>query len=250
VAAAGLLGLARVAPWVTGLMAVLDRAAGRWLRGSPLADLEQRATEAVAGRLAAVDAAEAERRRIERDLHDGAQQRLVALAVDLGTARERLVTDPGDAARLVGDAHDEAKAALEDLRHLVRGFYPAILQDRGLDAALSAVVARCPFPVDITGDLGRRPPAAVESAAYFVVSEALTNVTRHSACERAAVAVATNGPSLVVEVRDDGRGGADPARGTGLTGLRDRVRALGGTLDVLSPAGGPTTILAVIPCGS
>jgi signal transduction histidine kinase len=246
----GIAGIVLVAPRVTLAVADLDRATGTWLLGSPMTELEQRASRAEAGRVAAVDAAEAERSRIERDLHDGAQQRLVALAVDLGAARERMATDPGGAASLVAEAHDEAKAALEDLRHLVRGFHPAILQDRGLDAALSAVVARCPVPVDVSVELELRPPAPVESAAYFVVSETLTNVARHAACRRAAVAIAGTRSSLVIEVRDDGQGGADPARGTGLAGLRDRVVGLGGSLDVLSPAGGPTTVLAVIPCGS
>ena len=146
-----------------------------------------------AARAAAVDAAEAERRRIERDLHDGAQQRLVALAMDLGSARERLETDPEGGKALVAEAHEEAKAALKEIRDLVRGIHPVILEDRGLDAALSAVVARCPIPVELTVDLPERPPEAVESAAYFVVTEALTNVARHAHATRAHVGIVRTG---------------------------------------------------------
>ena len=247
----GLAGVALVAPWLTVLAGRLDAALAGWLLGPPEhAELAERAARAETGRTAAIDAAEAERRRIERDLHDGAQQRLVALAVDLGAARERLETDPEGAKTLVAEAHTEAKAALKEIRDLVRGFHPVILEDRGLDAALSAVVARSPVPVALTVDLPARPPEAVESAAYFVVSEALANIARHAEATQAHVAVVRNGPRLVVEVRDDGRGGADPDRGTGLQGLRDRVVALGGTMDLLSPVGGPTTLLVELPCAS
>ncbi|MGH9278891.1 MAG: sensor histidine kinase [Acidimicrobiales bacterium] len=185
-----------------------------------------------------------------RDLHDGAQQRLVSLAMDLGQAREKLPTDPDTAAALVAEAHEEAKRALTELRELVRGIHPAILEDRGLDAALSAVVARCPVPVTLDITLSSRPPAPVESAAYFVVAEALTNVARHSRATRATVAIAGTAERLVVEITDDGAGGADPARGTGLAGLAERVEAVGGWLRVISPTGGPTTLVAEIPCAS
>ncbi|HEX6568039.1 MAG TPA: ATP-binding protein, partial [Acidimicrobiales bacterium] len=168
----------------------------------------------------------------------------------LGTARERLESDPEGGARLVADAHDEAKAALKEIRDLVRGIHPVILEDRGLDAALSAVVARSAVPVSLDVDVAERPPPAVESAAYFVVTEALTNVARHAHATRAAVAIARAGDRLVVEVRDDGVGGADPDRGSGLRGLRDRVTALGGTMRLVSPPGGPTTLLVDVPCGS
>jgi signal transduction histidine kinase len=201
-------------------------------------------------RAAAVDSAEAERRRIERDLHDGAQQRLVALAMGLGTARERLDADPEGGRQLVADAHEEAKAALKEIRDLVRGIHPVILEDRGLDAALSAVVARSPVPVNLTVDVAERPPAVVESTAYFVVAEALTNVARHAHATRAAVTIARAGDRLVVEVRDDGVGGARVDRGTGLQGLSDRVTALGGTMHLVSPDGGPTTLLVDVPCAS
>jgi signal transduction histidine kinase len=201
-------------------------------------------------RAAAVDSAEAERRRIERDLHDGAQQRLVALAMDLGTARERLDDDPEGGRQLVTEAHEEAKAALREIRDLVRGIHPAILSDRGLDAALSAVVARSPVPVTLQVTVAERPPPVVESAAYFVVTEALTNVARHSRATTAAVTIERAGDRLVVEVRDDGVGGAAVDGGSGLRGLQDRVTALGGTLLILSPDGGPTSLIAELPCGS
>jgi signal transduction histidine kinase len=195
-----------------------------------------------------VDSAETERRRIERDLHDGAQQRLVALAMNLGAARERLEDNPIRARELVTEAHDEAKAALKDLRDLVRGIHPVILEDRGLDAALSAVVARSPVPVSLQIDVAPRPSALVESMAYFVVAEALTNVARHSEATEAHVTILRAGDRLVVEVRDNGIGGATADNGTGLAGLRGRVAALDGTMDVISPSGGPTTLLVEVPC--
>jgi signal transduction histidine kinase len=250
-AAVGLGGLLVAAPWVTRALARLDVLTARWLIAPRRRDdLDEQVGRLETRRAAAVDSAEAERRRIERDLHDGAQQRLVALAMGLGAARERLETDPETGARLVADAHEEAKAALKEIRDLVRGIHPVILEDRGLDAALSAVVARSPVPVTLDVAVAERPSATVESAAYFVVTEALTNVARHSHATRAKVAIARTGDRLIVEVRDDGVGGADPARGTGLQGLRDRVTALGGTVHIVSPDGGPTTLLVDLPCAS
>ena len=246
----GVIGVALVAPHVTMALGRLQVSAARWLLGPRRAALEAQLEQLETSRSAAVDSAEAERRRIERDLHDGAQQRLVALAATLGDARQHFDDDPATARAMVDDAHEEAKAALKEIRDLVRGINPFILQDRGLDAALSAVVARSPVPVELDVRLADRPPSAVESAAYFVVAEALTNVARHAEATRAYVAVARSGNRLVVEVRDDGRGGADASVGTGLQGLRDRVAALGGTMYVLSPVGGPTTITVEMPCGS
>ena len=245
------LSLLVSAPWVVRALAGLDRSVATSLLGArpSVAELSARLTRVEASRAAAVDAGEAERKRIERDLHDGAQQRLVSLAMDLGQAREKLATDPDAAARLVTEAHEEAKRALTDLRDLVRGIHPAILEDRGLDAALSAVVARCPVPVNLSVTLASRPAAAVESTAYFVVSEALVNVARHSRATRSTVSIVGSGDRVVVEVTDNGVGGADPARGTGLAGLRERVEATGGWLRVLSPTGGPTTILVEMPHG-
>ena len=208
-------------------------------------------TQLETSRSAAVDSAEAERRRIERDLHDGAQQRLVALAANLGAAREKLDHGEIEEGRtMVAVAHEEAKSALREIRDLVRGIHPVILEDRGLDAALSAVVARSPIPVTLDVDVAVRPPAAVESAAYFVVNEALTNVARHAMATKAFVNIARAGDRLVIEVRDDGIGGADMSLGSGLRGLRDRVAGLGGTMYVISPHGGPTTISVELPCAS
>jgi signal transduction histidine kinase len=248
--AAGVVGLVFLAPWLTVGLAAVDRKLGRWLLGpSASAELSQQVTNLEASRSAAVDSAEAERRRIERDLHDGAQQRLVALAMDLGQAKEQFDANPEKARELVTGAHDEAKAALADLRGLVRGIHPAILTDRGLDAALSAVVARSPVPVTMHVDVTPRPAAAVESTAYFVVSEALANVAKHAHATKASVTIVRQGDRLVTDVTDDGIGGADPAGG-GLHGLADRVAALGGRMHVLSPAGGPTTVMVELPCGS
>jgi signal transduction histidine kinase len=249
-AAVGLCGLV-VAPWVTRVLVRLDVVTARWLLGPRRRDeLGEQVGRLETRRAAAVDSAEAERRRIERDLHDGAQQRLVALAMGLGAARQRLETDPEGGARLVADAHEEAKAALKEIRDLVRGIHPVILEDRGLDAALSAVVARSPVPVSLDVAVAERPSATVESAAYFVVAEALTNVARHAHATRVRVAIARAGDRLIVEVRDDGIGGAHPSGGTGLQGLRDRVTALGGTMHIVSPDGGPTTLLVDLPCAS
>jgi len=246
----GLVGLL-VAPALTRARARLDVWVARSLLGPRRRDeLAARLAVSERGREAAVDTAEAERTRIERDLHDGAQQRLVALAMDLGMAQEKFDADPEAARELVTGAHAEAKRALVELRGLVRGIHPAILTERGLDAALSSVVARATTPVSLHVDVPERPSAAVESAAYFVVSEALTNVDRHAHADRALVEVVRRDGRLVIEVTDNGRGGADGGRGTGLAGLHERVEALGGWMQVLSPPGGPTTVLVEMPCGS
>jgi signal transduction histidine kinase len=240
-------------PHVVRGMASLNRGLVRGLLGpSGAIQLQQRVEALSESREASVDAAEAERRRIERDLHDGAQQRLVALAMDLGLAKERMERgeDPAGTAQLVGQAHDEAKRAITELRELVRGIHPAVLADRGLDAALSSVAARCPIPVELLVELPDRPPAAIEATAYFVVAEALTNVAKHSRARSARVRVSRRGPLLSIEVTDDGIGGAAVQHAGGLAGLRDRVRAVEGTLRLASPPGGPTTLLAELPCGS
>ncbi|HSE82015.1 MAG TPA: sensor domain-containing protein [Gaiellaceae bacterium] len=247
----GGLVLVFVTPWIIRALTAFDVLLMRALLGPTHGELERAAAASAEQRDRAVAAAAGDRRQIERDLHDGAQARLVSLAVDLGRARRRLEEGGSseEAADLVRSAHEEAKQALAEIRDLARGIHPAVLTDRGLDAALSSLAARSPVPVSLRSELGsERPPEEVESAAYFVVAEALTNVARHSGAERAAVSVVRDDGVLVVEVRDDGVGGADAATGSGLVGLQDRVGALGGTLVVESPPGGPTAITAVLPC--
>ena len=193
-----------------------------------------------------IAAADAERRRIERDLHDGAQQRMVAVAVTLGLAEAQFAADP-EAAKLIARARDEAQLAVKELRELARGIHPAVLSDRGLGAALEALAARAPVPVDVSGVPEDALDPAVEACAYFVTAEALTNVAKYANATEASVQASLEGECLRVEVRDDGVGGADPTRGTGLRGLRDRVDALGGRLDIDSPMGGGTTITVEMP---
>lgn len=214
------------------------------------AELTARVGQLTESRSRAIDVSLSELQRIERDLHDGAQQRLVKLSMDLGMAREKLDSDPAAARALVEEAHEEAKRAMQEIRDLARGIHPAVLTDRGLDPAISALASRCPIPVRVAVDLSERPSAAVESAAYFIVAEALTNIARHSGATAAEVLVSRAGDRLVVEVRDNGHGGANPARGSGLAGLADRVAAFEGTLTIDSPEGGPTRIHAELPCGS
>jgi signal transduction histidine kinase len=193
---------------------------------------------------------------LERDLHDGAQQRLVSLAMGLGMAKDKLDDDPERARELMAEAHEQAKQAIAELRDFARGIHPAVLGDRGLDAALSALAARSPIPVHVQASIPERPAATVEATAYFVVSEALTNVAKHAAARQAWVTVVRYGDRLVVDVRDDGRGGAEPQHanglqaGSGLRGLRDRVAAVDGTFTLSSPLGGPTVIQVVLPCAS
>jgi signal transduction histidine kinase len=245
---AGFLLLIASAQLARGL-ALADVAVSRRLLGPP-SRLAARVTELERSRERVVDAAEAERRRIERDLHDGAQQRLVALAMELGRAKAKFGDDPEGARQLVDQAHTEAKAALTELRNLVRGVHPPVLTDRGLDAALSGLAALCPIPVDMHVDVPVRPKPAVEAVAYFMVAEALTNVAKHSRASQVRVMVEGHGfpGTLTVLVSDDGIGGADP-HGGGLSGLADRVSGVDGELSVESPSGGPTMISAVLPCG-
>jgi signal transduction histidine kinase len=193
-----------------------------------------------------VAASDRERRRLERDLHDGPQQRLVSLSVRLRLLASRLA--PGsEAERLLADARNELAVSLQELRNLARGIHPAILSDRGLPAALEALTARAPLPVELVVEAGGRPPEPVEVAAYYLVSEALTNILKHSDATSARVSVARRGIRLVVEVVDDGAGGADRVTGSGLRGLTDRIEALGGRLEVSSPPGAGTTLRAEIP---
>jgi signal transduction histidine kinase len=189
-----------------------------------------------------------ERRRLERDLHDGAQQRLVSMALNMRLARDRMRQDPDGAARLLDGASTELDAALDELRELARGIHPAVLTDRGLDAALETLARRAPLPVELTGEENERLPESIELAAYFVVAEALTNVAKYANATHATVHVERNNGRLVVEVADDGVGGADPTGGTGLRGLADRLAVIEGRLEVVSPPGEGTTIRARIPC--
>jgi signal transduction histidine kinase len=201
-------------------------------------------------RAGAVDQQETELRRIERDLHDGAQARLVALGMSIGMAEQKLAADDPEGARvLLGEARTGAREALEELRDLARGIHPPVLADRGLEAAVSALADRSPLRVSIAVDVPARPAPAVETAAYFVVAEALANTGKHSGAGHVDIGIRRTGDTLVVQVVDDGHGRADPD-GNGLRGLARRVEALDGTLSVLSPAGGPTVVKAVMPCGS
>jgi signal transduction histidine kinase len=236
-------------PWLIAAAARLDTWAGAALLGPGRAGaLAHRVEVLTQSRAGVVDAADAERRRLERDLHDGAQQRLVSLAMNLGIARATLTGLPDDARKVIVQAHDEAKEALAELRNLVRGLHPAILEDRGLDAALSGIAARAPFPVRVRVDVPLRPTPTVEAIAYFVVSEALANITKHARAGRAEVAVYRTGDILRVSVADDGVGGADPGRGTGLAGLARRAGSVDGSFSLSSPAGGPTEIVVELPC--
>jgi signal transduction histidine kinase len=251
-AVAALAGLVVLlaAPWLTRVLATADTSAMVWLIGSrSRADLTARIGELETSRAAVVDAAEAERRRIERDLHDGAQQRLVSLAMELGRAKAKFSSDPEAAAAIVGQAHEQAKEALAELRNLVRGVHPPVLSDRGLDAALSGLAALSPVPVTVAVDIPARPPASIEAIAYFVVAEALTNVAKHAHASRAVVTVRRSGDLLTLVIYDDGVGGADPA-GQGLSGLAARVSGVDGRLWVSSPEGGPTSVEVVLPCVS
>jgi len=243
----GVVGLF-VAPWLTSGVRALDTRAARALLGPSRADeLEHRVEQLTETRAGVVDAADAERRRLERDLHDGTQQRLVSLAINLGMARAQAGTAE-EAKQAIAEAHDEAKAALAELRDLIRGLHPAVLEDRGLDAALSGIAARMPIPVRLTVDLPRRPAPVIEAVAYFVVSEGLANIVKHSQATEAAVFVQRAADRLHVIVTDDGVGGADPAHGTGLSGLARRAASVDGTFEIDSPPGGPTLLTVDLPC--
>jgi signal transduction histidine kinase len=209
--------------------------------------LRERVDDLRVARQRIIAAADEERRRIERDLHDGAQQRMVALAVTLGLAEARMKSDPEEAARLIAQAREEAQEAVRELRDLARGIHPGVLSQRGLRAALEALAARAPVPVEVTGIPPQPVDPAVETAAYFITAEALTNVAKYAHATTASVRLELDEGRLRVEVRDDGVGGADLDSGTGLRGLRDRVDALDGRFEVESPRGGGTVITAELP---
>ncbi|GAA2410105.1 sensor domain-containing protein [Streptomyces glaucosporus] len=235
-----------VLPWLARGLTHVDRVMVRALL-SPSDELERRIAELESGRRVVADTASADLRRIERDLHDGAQARLVALAMDLGLAKEKLLEDPQTAARMVDEAHGEVKLALAELRDLARGIHPAILTDRGLGPALSALAARCTVPVTITDDLTTRPAPAIEAIAYFTASELLQNISKHSHATTATLDLWRTDDRLLLQITDNGHGGATPAPGTGLAGLTERLDSVDGLLLIDSPTGGPTTITAELP---
>ena len=209
--------------------------------------LRERVDDLRSARQRIIAAADEERRRIERDLHDGAQQRLVSVTLTLGLAEARIATDPQAAAELIAQARKEAQLAVQELRELARGIHPALLSDRGLGAALDALASRAPVPVQVSGVPDARLLPAVEAAAYYVTAEALTNVAKYAQATEATVVLTLDAERLRVEVRDDGVGGADLAMGTGLCGLRDRADALDGRFEVDSPDGAGTTITVELP---
>jgi signal transduction histidine kinase len=219
----------------------------RVMLGPSTVQLHERVDDLRDARARIIAAADAERRRIERDLHDGAQQRLVALSLTLGMAESRLKADPDAAAELISRAREEASLAVKELRELASGIHPALLSERGLGPALEALASRAPVPTTVEGVPAQRLPAPVESAAYYVTAEALTNVAKYAGAMSAAVTLAVDHGRLRLLVRDDGAGGADPLKGSGLRGLNDRVEALDGVLHVDSPPGLGTTVIAEIP---
>jgi signal transduction histidine kinase len=236
--------------WVTPWLARTQARWSRWvLSPPPGARLAMRVAELTASRAAALEAHGAELRRIERDLHDDTQNRIVAVAMHLGIVERALRRDPAIALPMVLKAQDAATDALAGLRSVVRSIYPPVLAERGLDGAVGSLIARCPVPTTMSAVGLRRAPAAVESAAYFVVAEALTNVAKHSGANRCEVRLnGTDG--LAIEVWDDGHGGADENNGTGLVGIRRRVAAFDGTATITSPEGGPTVLRVEVPYGS
>jgi signal transduction histidine kinase len=252
--AAGVI-LLFAAPWLALQVARVDETLANALLGpSQNEELALRLESLTKSRAAIVAATDAERRRIERDLHDGAQQRLVSLAMNLGMARMRASAAPEPVNQVIAEAHEEALLALSEVREFIRGLHPAVLNDRGLDAALSGLAARAPLPVRLKVDMPRPAAPSIEAVAYFIVSEAITNVVKHAHATQAEVTVARNGDLLRIAVADNGAGGAvlggagDPDGGTGLMGLMQRAASVDGTLTIDSPPGGPTVITAELPC--
>jgi signal transduction histidine kinase len=246
----GMLFLAS-APFVVRGAAMLPAGFSRLLlTRDRVTALQQRVEELTAGRQAAQAAEASALRRLERDIHDGPQQRLVRLTMDLSLAQRRMRTDPDAAAPLLAEAIEQTRETLDELRALSRGIAPPILADRGLEAALAAVTGRCTVQTELAVDLpDGRLPESTENTAYFLVAEALTNVAKHSKATWCQVRVSGDGNLVYVTISDNGMGGAHPSKGHGLAGLADRVRAADGRLDVTSPAGGPTVLTAELPCG-
>lgn len=234
------------APQIMRLRALLDQAL---LSQGRTEKLEHRVATLTESRAATVDHSAAELRRIERDLHDGAQARLVALGMTLGLAEDLLTRDPEAGRRLVSEARDTTGAALGDLRDVVRGIHPPVLADRGVSGAVQALALDMAVPVTVTDALPGRPPAPVESAVYFAVAECLANLAKHSGADHGWVQLSWADGHLTAVVGDDGRGGADPDRGTGMRGVMRRLAAFDGTMRVSSPTDGPTLITLEVPCG-
>jgi signal transduction histidine kinase len=224
-------------------------AAGLQLENERLqAELRSQLEEVRASRARIVEATQDERRRIERNLHDGTQQRLVSIAMTLGLADAKVATDAEAARRLIAEARGDLSTALEELRELSQGIHPGILTERGLGKAVDELALRMHLPVEVDVGLSERLPTPVETAAYYVISEALTNIAKHAGASRAQVMVGLEDGRAVIAISDDGRGGADAGHGSGLRGLRDRVEALGGRFGLESPLGEGTAIRAEIPC--
>lgn len=255
-ALAALIGLSLILATlaIAWLLSRVDILLGQALLGTnpnqKIAELSTQVTTLTQTRAETVSSVEAERRRIERDLHDGPQQRLVSIAMDLSLAKAQLNTNPEASQQLIDQAHAASKEAITEMRHVARGITPPILTDRGLAAALSALAAKSPIPTTITVDLPHRPHPDIEAVAYFCVSEAMTNVAKHAHADQITITIGTTntpGPTITLEVTDDGRGGVDPSKGTGITGLTQRLAAVDGTLTIDSPPGGPTTVHATLP---
>ena len=246
--AAAVLGLVLLVLFTYGA-GLLDRRLAVVLLGAGrTAALEQRVDSLEGARQGAVDAAAGERLRIERDLHDGVQPRLVNVAMTLGLAKAKFATDPEAAKALLDEAHQQTKDSITELRQLARGIHPAVLTDRGLDAALSAVAAHCAVPATVRVELPERPSPEIEAVLYFVVAEALTNVSKHSGASGCSVSVTRSPTGVRAVVFDNGAGGAHAEPGGGLAGMADRVRSAGGTLDIDSRPGGPTVLTVEVPC--
>ncbi|MFI8303120.1 sensor histidine kinase [Streptomyces sp. NPDC085927] len=241
--------LAVILLWMPALARLQAWPGRRLLRPDADTDLVLRVAELTATRAAALDAHATELRRIERSLHDGTQNRLVAVTVLIGAARRALTRDPADADAALDRAQDAAEQALAELRAVVRSILPPVLADRSLPDALTALAADCPVPCDIDADVPGRCAVSVEATAYFVVAEALTNIAKHSGASRATVTVRRRDDRLCLTIHDDGRGGAEETGGSGLTGIRRRTEAHDGTMELASPTGGPTTLEVTLPCG-
>jgi len=234
----------KLTPPLMRLRAQLDRS----LLAQTRATLERRVAEVSESRAETIDHSAAELRRIERDLHDGAQARMVSLGLSLGMAEELLKTDPDAAARLLEEARTTTTSALGDLRSVVRGIHPPVLADRGLVGAVKALALDMAIPISVTDSVPGRAPEPVESAAYFAVAECLTNIAKHSGASRAMVDLSHDGERLLMRVEDDGHGGADMSAGSGLAGVARRLGAFDGTIDLVSPPGGPTIVTMELPC--